>query len=124
MITESEIFLDTNILVHYTFKDFEPEKHEECRNIIAKLLGKNIRIFISTQVLREFFAVVTGKRYFSSPLDPVAAKDQVLYFSSVFEVAEVTRDVISQLSTLIEKYQVKGQLIHDAEIMEEESSEE
>lgn len=92
MITESELFLDTNILVHYTFKDFEPKKHEECRKIIANLVDNKIRIFISTQVLREFFAVVTGKRYFSSPLDPVTAKDQIVYFSSVFEVAEEEPD--------------------------------
>ncbi len=68
MIIGSDIFLDTNILVHYTFKDFEPNKHTECRKVIEQLRTTNIQMNISTQVLREFYAVVTGKKYFKSPL--------------------------------------------------------
>ncbi len=117
MITGSDIFLDTNILVHYTFKDFEPTKHTDCRRVIEQLRTTNIKMNISTQVLREFYAVVTGKRYFKSPLEPNVAKDQILYFSSVFNVAGITIDVISRLIPLIEKYEIKGQDIHDATIV-------
>jgi hypothetical protein len=35
--------------------------------------GKVFKMNISTQVLREFYAVVTGKRYFKSPLEPKVA---------------------------------------------------
>lgn len=117
MIIDSDIFLDTNILVHYTFKDFEPTKHNECRKVIELLRTTKIQMNISTQVLREFYAVVTRKRYFKSPLEPKAAKDQILYFSSVFNVAGITTDVISRLIPLIEKYEIKGQDIHDATVV-------
>jgi predicted nucleic acid-binding protein len=46
MITGSEIFLDTNILVYYTFKDFEPVKHKECRELIDALKRKDIEMTI------------------------------------------------------------------------------
>lgn len=117
MITESEIFLDTNILVYYTFKDFDPVKYDECREVIDKLREKNIEINISTQILREFYAVVTASKYFETPLEPDAAKEQILYFTSAFNVADINHDVISKLASLIEKYKIKGQKIHDTTIV-------
>ena len=116
MITGSDIFLDTNILVYYTFKDFDPIKHLECRETIDKLRNANIQISISTQVLREFYAVVTGKKYFKSPLEPKVAKEQVISFSTQFNVLDINQDVLSQLIILIEKYEIRGQQVHDATI--------
>jgi predicted nucleic acid-binding protein len=117
MIIESEIFIDTNILVYYTFKDFDPVKYAECRELIDKLKEKNIGINISTQILREFYAVVTTTRYFETPLEPDTAKDQILYFTSAFNAADVNHDVISKLTDLIEKYKIKGQKVHDTTIV-------
>jgi predicted nucleic acid-binding protein len=117
MITESEIFLDTNILVHYTFTDFDAVKYAECREVIDKLRGKDIEIAISTQILRGFYAVVTASKYFETPLEPDAAKEQILYFTSTFNVADITQDAISELTSLIEKYKIKGQKIHDVTIV-------
>lgn len=117
MTTSSEIFLDTNLLVYYTFKDFEPVKHEESRKVIDKLRETNTRVTITTQNLREFYAVVTGKKYFKSPLTPKAAGEQILIFSSVFNVADITQDVIFRLIPLAEKYKVKGRQIYDTTIV-------
>jgi predicted nucleic acid-binding protein len=117
MITESEIFIDTNILVYYTFRDFDPIKYAECRELIDKLKEKNIGINISTQILREFYAVVTTSRYFENPLEPDTAKEQILYFTSAFNVADINHDVILKLISLIEKYKMKGQKIHDTTIV-------
>jgi predicted nucleic acid-binding protein len=62
-------FLDTNILV-YAYDQHEPHKMQIARQILKQgLLEKNV--FLSAQVLGEFFVVVTKK--IKEPLAPAAA---------------------------------------------------
>jgi len=69
MIFESErVFIDTNVLVYSTFVDFEPEKHLDCIKTLNSLDQSGRSLFISAQVLREFYAIVTNDRIFSKPL--------------------------------------------------------
>lgn len=116
MTTFSEIFLDTNILVHSTLKDFDRQKYTECRVILDMLSKKDFSFYISTQIIREFYAVVTSERYLKKPLSPRKARDQILYFCSVFNVIEITREVIPGLLDLAKGYDIKGQKIHDTTI--------
>jgi len=112
----TNFFLDTNILVYTTLKDFDPEKYSQCKKILKELNEKNVSINISTQILREFYAVVTGKKYLKNPLSPDEAKSQSFYFMSVFNILEITREVIGKLFQLVDKYKIKGLKIHDATI--------
>ena len=68
MNQEYKIFLDANILVHASLKDYEPEKYYICSQVLKNLINSNSQIFVSTQILREFFAVVTNKKYMKNPL--------------------------------------------------------
>ncbi|MFP4285778.1 MAG: PIN domain-containing protein [Desulfovermiculus sp.] len=62
-------FLDTNILV-YAYDQHVPQKMQIARQILKQgLLEKNV--FLSAQVLGEFFVVVTKK--IKEPLAPAAA---------------------------------------------------
>lgn len=55
-----ECFIDTNILV-YAYDTTEKEKHKKSRLLLSKCWQRKIRLAISTQVLSEFFVVVTRK---------------------------------------------------------------
>ena len=60
MIPDFNYLLDTNILVYYTFDDFEPEKHSKSHSIIQSLADQGAKFFISQQIIREYFTVITA----------------------------------------------------------------
>lgn len=60
MSDNSRYFLDTNILV-YAFDNDEPEKQSRALEILKQAGADGDAFVISTQVLQEFYAVVTRK---------------------------------------------------------------
>jgi predicted nucleic acid-binding protein len=70
---DDKIFLDTNILV-YAFDNSAGVKHGKALSIMRSLWDSNLGV-VSTQVLQEFFVIVTRK--LSPPLDPDIAKNTV-----------------------------------------------
>ncbi|MCP4041734.1 MAG: PIN domain-containing protein [Gammaproteobacteria bacterium] len=72
-MTGNRVFLDTNVLV-YLFDNDEPEKQA----IAEKIFQGSEQILLSTQVLQEFYAVVT--RRFGRTLDAELANQAVQGF--------------------------------------------
>ncbi len=64
-MTGDRVFVDTNILV-YAYDRSAEKKHETARTILLDLWHSGLGV-LSTQVLQEFFVVVTKK--ISKPLD-------------------------------------------------------
>lgn len=116
MTTDFEIFLDTNILVHSSLKDLDIDKNVDCQKVLKKMYEMELPIYISTQVLREYYGVVTAARYIEKPLAPGVAKEQVLNFVSEFNLLEIDQEVIEKLLELAEEHEIKGKQIHDATI--------
>jgi len=56
---ENRVFLDTNILI-YAYDISAKEKHEKAQRILIDLWNSN-RGLLSTQVLQEYFVIVTQK---------------------------------------------------------------
>lgn len=52
--------IDTNILV-YAFDEAEPEKKVKCEKILEKVLLGEKRVFVSNQILAEFYNALTKK---------------------------------------------------------------
>jgi predicted nucleic acid-binding protein len=69
-------FLDTNVLV-YLFDHDEPDKEERSRNILKQ--AEPGELVLSTQVLSEFYVVVTRK--LKRPLDTAQAAQAVDWLS-------------------------------------------
>lgn len=65
------IFLDTNILV-YAFDKDEPKKRQRVLDLLTRPKPQ-WRFVVSTQVMQEFFAVVTRK--FSPPMPAEVARE-------------------------------------------------
>jgi predicted nucleic acid-binding protein len=69
MKIESErVFIDSNILIYSTFADFDAAKHLQCLESLNRLLQSDNLLFVSSQVLREFFAISTNGSIFKKPL--------------------------------------------------------
>ena len=117
MKTESKIFLDTNILVYSTLEDFDKEKNINVINKLSYFIEENKMLFVSTQILREFYAVVTNNKYLKNTLTPSQANKQIDVFINTFNVLPITVDVFKHLQKLTIKHNITGQKIHDTTIV-------
>lgn len=66
-MSDTEFFLDTNVLV-YAYDRSEGIKHEQAKEIIRQCFRGKITLFLSTQVLGEFFTNITKK--IQKPISP------------------------------------------------------
>jgi predicted nucleic acid-binding protein len=82
-------FLDTNFLV-YCFSKDEPEKREKCLKLL-KQMQDEAKIVISTQVLKEFTAVMIGK-FKQAPIEVKAIVNDLV----LFEVVTIDVDRIQE----------------------------
>ena len=93
-------FLDTNIIV-YAWSDGSSEKGELARALISQNTKQNLAA-ISTQVLQEFYSVVTSKM----GCDKLIAKEAMLYYARLpivqVDLASIQQaidiSILSQLS--------------------------
>ena len=116
MEDSNKIFLDTNILVYATLEDFDSEKHYQVINMLDDLVIKERKFVISTQILREFFAVATNPKYLRSPLSFIEVNKQIEFFQSSFELVLIDSEVISILLDLCMKYRIIGKKAYDTTI--------
>lgn len=86
---KDKIFLDTNFLV-YLQNQSEPEKQAHCRAVLQTLAAKDVMV-LSTQVLQEFYVVMTRKM----AAEPVQVKGIIQLFRQ-FEVVTIDAEAISQ----------------------------
>jgi predicted nucleic acid-binding protein len=84
---KDKYFLDTNFLV-YLQNHLEPEKQIHCRTLLGKLASQN-RFVISTQVIQEFYVVMTRKL----SANPVKVKAVALKFLA-FEISTVEVETV------------------------------
>jgi predicted nucleic acid-binding protein len=118
MPKESEgVFIDANVLIYSTFDDFEREKHVQCTESLNKMARSGRALFVSTQVLREFFATATNGTIFKKPLTPKQATRQMRDFLKLFSLVHEKETTLPILMDLLDKYAVSRQKIHDMNIV-------
>lgn len=81
-----EILVDSNILV-YAYDRSEPVKQRAAADLLDRLFEAQTGV-LTTQVLAEFFVIVTRK--ITAPLDPTRAAERVRNFALSWSVLEVT----------------------------------
>jgi predicted nucleic acid-binding protein len=111
----SAVFVDTNILVYFTFDHFP--WHTAARAKLTALAGAAVRLTTSRQVLREFLAVTT-RAGFMSPMPPPAFLARTMCaFESRFELLEEDEKATALLLELIETPGARGRQVHDANLV-------
>jgi predicted nucleic acid-binding protein len=89
-------FIDTNILV-YGYIDKEADKHKAALKLFEHL--GNIPVFISTQVLSEFYSVLSKNR-----IDGGLIKKHIFDIAEKTNIAVITFETITLCLELKEKY--------------------
>jgi len=84
----SKIFIDTNILV-YTADTRNTKKCNICRSCLQSLDKEKKIGVISTQVLQEFYVVLTKKL----KIDPLMTKNIMSFFDN-FEIILIDQEII------------------------------
>lgn len=84
-------FLDTNFLI-YCFSRDEPDKQERCLSLLREAKGRT-EFVLSTQVLKEFAAVMIGK-FQQPPLEVKAIIDDLALFEVVSIDIQLIKDAI------------------------------
>ncbi|MCL0036489.1 PIN domain-containing protein [Dehalococcoidia bacterium] len=72
------VFLDTNILVYASNRS--SPYYKRARAVISQIDSRKLEACLSTQVLAEFYATVTGPKRVERPLTPTEAANVVVKF--------------------------------------------
>jgi predicted nucleic acid-binding protein len=97
MTAGSHVFVDTNVLVYFTFTHFA--EHQGARQRLAECEGLPAPLWTSRQVLREFLAVTTRPGFLAPlPSLPFLAKT-VRAFENQFLIAADDAEVTAAVGT-------------------------
>jgi predicted nucleic acid-binding protein len=115
MTTDAEtIFIDMNILIYAT--NDESPFQKKATSVLNQLMSQGIEGVISPQIVREYLVVFTRG---DSPND--AARSAALYnvgkFLEAFTLLNESRDTVTRLQVIVEKNNIGGKQIHDANIV-------
>ena len=105
----SEIFLDTNVLVSCI--DTTRRLHREAFALIDRVRGGELKAFISTQVVGEFYVSLTKSHGgLKAPLSAEEAGEELeaLLGSGLFTLLPVTPGVVSRAVTLSVQKGIRG----------------
>lgn len=117
MKTESKtIFLDTNVLIYQTFEDFDADKHQQVRHVLKYLSENKYKVYISSQVLREFFSISTNSKIFERALEVEEGLLKMDEFKNTFTVLYDNEISMIKLKEIVSKYKIRQKDIHDANI--------
>ena len=111
----SKIFVDTNVLLTFYFSELEP--FEECEAFLQRLKREGVELWISGQVIREFYLQATHSGTFEAPQDTEPVIRIVESLSAVFHIADESRETRELLPHLLREYQVRSKLTHDTNIL-------
>lgn len=105
--------LDANILIYASNRN--SEFYQTARELRDKAIQGTIMACITPQVLWEFFAVITDKKRVEKPLLPQKGRKEVECYWGCQRLLKIfpSSDSILTILTLIRKYHITGQHIHD-----------
>lgn len=94
--------IDSNLLV-YAHDRSEPEKQKKCRSLLQDFADQD-NIYLTAQVLAEFFRVVTTR--IPEPLTPEVAKAQVEQAILLWSVFPITSAIVIEATRGVMAHQL------------------
>jgi predicted nucleic acid-binding protein len=95
------LFLDTNVLV-YAYDRYAPLKQKKAQSLIAEGIRKE-NLFLSVQVLGEFFNVVT--RHIPKPMT-IEEAEEIITTVSVLPVQEIDLAMVKRAIATLRTYKI------------------
>jgi predicted nucleic acid-binding protein len=111
----AKLFIDTNILIR--MYNQHVDRHHEVTQRMIQLAVEFEEIWISRQVLREYFAVMSKEQSWGLPVPTKQLIAQMQEFEDSLWLADETRAVSKHLWTLLQTIPVGGKQVHDANIV-------
>ena len=107
--------VDTNVLLRLA--DQGSPEHPAASNALASLLGQNVPVLITAQVLVEFWAVATRPEQ-SNGLGwtTALAATAIRALRDQFPLLDDTPEVLDRWLELVDRCQVSGKRTHDARL--------
>jgi predicted nucleic acid-binding protein len=105
-----KLFIDSNILIHAT--NPQSPQHEVARAVFKKYLQSETELFVSSQVLREYASVMTGK----AALNVADAQKNIEQFTQGMMLLHDSPESFALWREFVQRYDVKGRNIHDCNI--------
>ena len=110
------LFVDTNVLVHAFTR--ESPRHAVALATLQAAEGQDAVLWVSRQVIREYVAVLSGPQGFlPARLSGATLRAQAERLERRFRVADEGSDVTRHLLGLIERWDIGGKQVHDANIV-------
>jgi len=97
-----DFLVDTNILVH-AYDRSEPTKQIQARNVLDGLATRSMGV-LSTQILAEFYTVVTRK--LAKPLTPQEAYRELELLLRGWQTVDITRRIVLEAAAGAARYQL------------------
>lgn len=108
-------FVDTNVLV-FAASSGAP-LHRRASEELRKRVESGQELWVSRQVLREYLATLSRPQTFAKPRPARELASDIRYFLGHFHLAEEGSAVTEKLLELIERVEIGGKQIHDANIV-------
>lgn len=116
MVTMADkLFVDTNVLLSLSFPELD--HHKECDSYLRRVQNDQVELWISGQIIREFYHVATHPCTFEEPKNEELVVQQIETFPGRFHIADECEEVRSLLPELLREYKIRGKTTHDTNII-------
>ncbi|MDE0610676.1 MAG: type II toxin-antitoxin system VapC family toxin [Anaerolineaceae bacterium] len=119
-MANGSVFVDSNVLLHYSYQevgsdplDIKRVKHK----LLSRFRQENKRLWINGQVIREFWRSASLLQMQGRFLASEEITQTLQRAVAAMHLANETPAVRDQLLTLLQKYDVRGIAVHDANIV-------
>lgn len=109
--------VDTNILVYAV--DADAPQHAACRALLAAARDPAVRLYVTTQILCEFYSVITNPRRVAvarSPAEAVGTLAVLLGLPGI-RILPMPAQTAAYLMELLRHYPVKGGDVFDLQLV-------
>jgi uncharacterized protein len=107
--------VDTNVLVYAL--DADAPQHAAARALLEAGRAASVPLYVSSQILCEFYSVVTNPRRVQRPCSPAAALAAISSLLGFVRVLPMPAETVGELVRLLRRLPVTGGDIFDLQIL-------
>lgn len=115
MMDDERCVVDTNLLIYATVSS--SPWNNQARHWLKTLQERNKILCVTTQVLREYLVILTRGQIFSQVFSIDEAVQEIEALLQSLEVIGEIQESSDRLRDIVQRYQVHGKQIHDANLV-------
>jgi predicted nucleic acid-binding protein len=112
---DKSIFIDTNILIYANYEDATLNRIAQRK--IINYVDSFYQCFINRQVIREFLVYTTRHNFENDKMNIEFLLQRIRNNFMQYQILEDNKEITNNLFSLVQKYNLSGKKIHDANIV-------